>query len=219
MDVYFSVTHLTLGIVTTNRASSALLVPGFFGLLCGLLFGLRYAATIRVTTYRPPVTTPAPTAPVPAPAAVQISQDSLPRRSIEVPNTSTPLLARADRGPQAVADWDAVEQAENRKSKAQMYCISHFTHKLIAFLAEIAIFLAVAATVITTFAYFGWFPIVMVVTYSYWVPQIYQNAERGTGRLPLLHSYILVTALARLLIPLYVWACPSEFHASTISPR
>lgn len=75
---------------------------------------------------------------------------------------------------------------------------------------EIALFVSVAAAVITTFAYFGWFPIVMTVAYSYWLPQIYQNAERGTGRLPLLHSYILVTAAARLVIPLYVWACPSK---------
>lgn len=78
-------------------------MPGFFGILSGLLFGLRYAAIIRVSTYRPePAATP--TAPQDATAATEESdapdsqtQPIEGRASTDItnPNTSTPLLARA----------------------------------------------------------------------------------------------------------------------------
>lgn len=101
------VTHLTLGVITGNKASKAFLVPGFFGILSGLLFGLRYAAIIRVSTYRPEPPTPAPVVP-PTTGGLPTnegdantqSQAAEPRTSTDTanPNTSTPLLAR----PQAV---------------------------------------------------------------------------------------------------------------------
>lgn len=50
------------------------------------------------------------------------------------------------------------------------------------------------------------------------VPQIYHNAERGTGRHALLPSYILVTTAARLFIPLYIWACPVNLLFNDTSP-
>lgn len=58
MDSYSFVTHLTLGSVVDARASYALLLPAFFSALSGLLFGLRYAASIRVATT--PTSTPTP---------------------------------------------------------------------------------------------------------------------------------------------------------------
>lgn len=102
------VTHLTLGVITGNKASKAFLVPGFFGILSGLLFGLRYAAIIRVSTYRPEPTA----APILAQANgttvtesteednSQTHSSSEPRASTEIanPNTSTPLLARPQPG-------------------------------------------------------------------------------------------------------------------------
>lgn len=106
LDVYFCVTHLTLGIVTQNKASLALLVPGFFGIMAGLLFGLRYAAIIRVQSFRPataaPVTTVAPVAPE--------EQDT---PSAELANTTTPLLASM----RAPEPSEGPEAAENRKRK------------------------------------------------------------------------------------------------------
>lgn len=63
MDSYSFITHLTLGALVDERASLALFVPAFFAAVCGLLFGLRYAASIRVATTdarRPPAPVPAP---------------------------------------------------------------------------------------------------------------------------------------------------------------
>ena len=98
LDVYFCVTHLTLGIVTQNRSSLALLIPGFFGILAGLLFGLRYAAIIRVHSYRP---TPAPAA-IPTTAAIS---DNAAMPSIGS-GVTTPLLA-GNRTTQNVSDANA----------------------------------------------------------------------------------------------------------------
>lgn len=58
----------------------------------------------------------------------------------------------------------------------------------------------------------------MFGTYSYWVPQIYHNAERGSGHNALLKKYIVVTACTRLFIPLYVWACPVNLLFTETSP-
>jgi hypothetical protein len=68
------------------------------------------------------------------------------------------------------------------------------------------------------FYYIGWFPILMIVTYSFWIPQIYHNAERGSGRNALLKKYILITACTRLFIPLYIWACPVNLLFAENSP-
>lgn len=101
-------------------------MPGFFGILSGLLFGLRYAAIIRVTTYRPE--TPAVTAPVAAPVAVaeppptsdNASITLPPRRSTEIPNTSTPLLGRSAADIAAAAAEDDRQDMKRRSSFVQI---------------------------------------------------------------------------------------------------
>ena len=72
------------------------------------------------------------------------------------------------------------------------------------------IFAVSALAVVLVFAYIGWFPILMTAVYSFWIPQIYHTAERGSGRNALLKKYILGTTLSRLFIPVYVWACPDN---------
>lgn len=80
MDSYSFVTHLTLGAVVDVRASYALLLPAFFAALSGLLFGLRYAASIRVATG--PSNSPPPPPPPPQPTpAQQAAQAAVNRQS------------------------------------------------------------------------------------------------------------------------------------------
>lgn len=68
------------------------------------------------------------------------------------------------------------------------------------------------------FYFVGWFTLLMTLTYSFWIPQIYHNAERGTGRNALLKQYIIVTAITRLFIPLYIWAYPGNLLFADTSP-
>lgn len=75
-----------------------------------------------------------------------------------------------------------------------------------------------ALAAVALFYFVGWFGLLVFGTYSFWVPQIYHNAERGSGRHALLKKYILVTACARLFIPLYIWACPVNLLFTDTSP-
>jgi transmembrane E3 ubiquitin-protein ligase len=45
--------HLTFSVLTDNRSTSALLVPSFFSALGGIVFGLKFAAHIRVSSPAP----------------------------------------------------------------------------------------------------------------------------------------------------------------------
>ncbi|KAJ1988188.1 hypothetical protein GGI26_005537 [Coemansia sp. RSA 1358] len=52
-------------------------------------------------------------------------------------------------------------------------------------------------------------------TYSYWIPQIWRNAKRGTSR-GLRKDYIVGTTLLRLFFPVYLFGCPGNI--AFISP-
>jgi len=54
------------------------------------------------------------------------------------------------------------------------------------------------------------FYIFMFLMYSFWLPQIYCNANRRNSK-PLLWQYILGMSTTRLCIPLYFYACPHNF--------
>lgn len=50
----------------------------------------------------------------------------------------------------------------------------------------------------------------IMILYSYWLPQIYLNAQRGSARRVLSKEYVIGTTIARLFLPLYIWACPAN---------
>ncbi|KAJ2777869.1 hypothetical protein GGI15_004363 [Coemansia interrupta] len=58
--------------------------------------------------------------------------------------------------------------------------------------------------------------LLLAVSYSYWVPQIWRNAKRGTSR-GLRKDYLFGTTLLNLIFPLYVFACPESLSFNTPS--
>ncbi|EGG23930.1 hypothetical protein DFA_06068 [Cavenderia fasciculata] len=54
------------------------------------------------------------------------------------------------------------------------------------------------------------FHLFLFIMYSFWVPQIYNNATRCTRR-PFLWQYVLGMSFSRLAIPLYFFGCPYNF--------
>ncbi|KAJ1719051.1 hypothetical protein LPJ53_006110 [Coemansia erecta] len=58
--------------------------------------------------------------------------------------------------------------------------------------------------------------LLLVASYSYWVPQIWRNAQRGTSR-GLRKDYLFGTTLLNLIFPLYVFACPESLSFNTPS--
>lgn len=51
---------------------------------------------------------------------------------------------------------------------------------------------------------------ILLIMYSFWIPQIVTNVIRDT-RKPLHPHYIVGMTLTRLAIPLYIFGCPSNF--------
>ncbi|KAH8917087.1 hypothetical protein BT69DRAFT_1249235 [Atractiella rhizophila] len=64
IDAYSLAMHLTLSVVTDNRSTIAFLIPSFFSGVGSMVFGLRYAAHIRILSSPAPTNAP-PTPPPP----------------------------------------------------------------------------------------------------------------------------------------------------------
>ncbi|KAJ1849474.1 hypothetical protein LPJ73_003722 [Coemansia sp. RSA 2703] len=58
--------------------------------------------------------------------------------------------------------------------------------------------------------------LLLLTSYSYWVPQIIRNARRGTSR-GLRKDYLLGTTLLNLIFPLYAFACPESLSLNAPS--
>jgi hypothetical protein len=170
MDSYSFVTHLTLGALVDERASLSLFIPAFFASLSGLLFGLRYAASIRVATID------MPTAAVAPPSATAAATTATIAGSNETPaapaTPPVPFLQRPD----------------------------------LAWYAFCTFILAILLSVLV----YGYIGTLTALLFSFWLPQIWKNAERGSARRTLSKEYIVCTTLCRLFLPLYVWGCPSN---------
>ncbi|GAA5888571.1 hypothetical protein JCM6882_009001 [Rhodosporidiobolus microsporus] len=70
---------------------------------------------------------------------------------------------------------------------------------LIALYASIAVF-----ALYLVFSW-GWTPFLLAAVYSYWIPQIVLNVQRGTARQSLSPELVLGNTLARLVLPVYFW--------------
>merc|ERR1711976_1069986 len=51
---------------------------------------------------------------------------------------------------------------------------------------------------------------IIIALYSFWCPQIIFNAAKGI-RQPMNRSYIVGMSITRLIIPIYIFGCPSNF--------
>ena len=60
--------------------------------------------------------------------------------------------------------------------------------------------------------FFSFHPLILMILFSVWIPQIVWNAAAGT-RLGLSYVYLLGTGLSRLILPLYVMCCPRNMFA------
>ncbi|KAJ2840985.1 hypothetical protein J3B02_006108, partial [Coemansia erecta] len=59
--------------------------------------------------------------------------------------------------------------------------------------------------------------LLLATSYSFWIPQIWRNAKRGTSR-GLRKDYVLGTTALYLLFPLYAFACPQSLTFNRPSP-
>jgi hypothetical protein len=68
---------------------------------------------------------------------------------------------------------------------------------------------AVLGTLVLCYTFRRYMRVVTIILHGYWIPQIVQSAKTDQ-KPPLLASYIIGMSVARLVLPLYMFACPSN---------
>ncbi|GAA5879763.1 hypothetical protein JCM16303_004168 [Sporobolomyces ruberrimus] len=219
VDAYVFVLLLTAGVVTsTTRSSLPLFLPSFLALLSSLLFGMRYVSMIRAATPLPIHTHTPPSVPIPAPppptreelaaraAEARVGGGAngrdeageeeegttfLPTTTNTIPTPSTTVVNDEGYG------WNLVPTSE----KVVLGLM------LLALVGSIAIVMR-----------WGWIAWMMLVVYSYWIPQIILNVQRGTARQSLTTEFIVGTTFARLILPVYFYGYSDNILDVDVSP-
>ncbi|WOO79767.1 DSC E3 ubiquitin ligase complex subunit 1 [Vanrija pseudolonga] len=181
-DAWMFSAHAAIGLVSDNKASLPMLVPGFFGFCTVFVFGVRYAVLLNriqapERTYTPPVAAPAATA---ASAGAGATEATSPTDT----TTDTPEPRR----PFSEVVTDIVrENPAIQWFGGVLFTIFMFNILLMPSLV----------------------PFVLFATNSMWVPQIYRNATRGSSQ-SLSHTFVVGVGFGLLAIPLYPLACPNN---------
>ncbi|KZT53510.1 hypothetical protein CALCODRAFT_486273 [Calocera cornea HHB12733] len=203
--------HLTIGIVSDNRASLSLIAPGFLAATLFLVFEVRYATLIHriqapeddaaqaaqqsnpAPVPTPAVAVPRPTSELPLPVTTGPAEGA----PLSATNPSAPALAATGPGPSITAlfrqtlVWRAINSITDPESKFWALLLLSFIFLVQATLSPSLVLFAVGAL------------------YSFWIPQIARNARRGT-RKALRWTYVIGTSIARLSFVLYIFACPQN---------
>ena len=230
------VVHFTVGVATRNRSSLPLLVPAFFALLSSVIFGMRYASSIRASQPAPqrplPPPPPAPSRPAsPPPASVEAGEASIEAgldpgaRERTEEERRAPGEQAAEGEAESDREFDAElaaaeallnprQQEENSSASATPAAPAPTlaaqppallqvppAHEL----GNIGLALGVGVTVFAFIMVAGWLPFILVLVYSYWLPQIVLNTTRGSARNSVRTEFVVGTTTARLALPLYFW--------------
>ncbi|MBW0514010.1 hypothetical protein O181_053725 [Austropuccinia psidii MF-1] len=187
MDAWTFSSHLTLSVVTNNISSQTLLIPAFFACLNAILFGMRYGTMIRMHTPTNPETTR--------------------------PNTTENTIGRDTDYVQVLTADSQLPGAYSPlpvTPRARLHRVFANLSNLVAQRPFASVTIIAFLLVSIPFLLYSWQPLILLILYSYWVPQITHNVKHGTSRRGLRKRYVLGTTLCRLFLPLYVWACPTN---------
>ncbi|WWC92049.1 uncharacterized protein L201_007003 [Kwoniella dendrophila CBS 6074] len=183
-DSWIFSAHVVVGIMSDNKASLPMLVPGFMCLCTAVVFGPRYAVLLHR---------------IQAPERGSSTPPTLIR-----PNATTPTTAQNDTA-SAASTASGVQVTENGivRTLSAIESIKAFFRDYPA-LRWVAII-----GFLFCFLQFAFLPSVipffLFVLYSFWIPQIWRNARRGTSR-GMDAWFILGTTAGRLALPLYAFA-------------
>ncbi|KAI5475790.1 hypothetical protein MNV49_000841 [Pseudohyphozyma bogoriensis] len=193
MDGYTFVLTLMLSMQSYSQANFPLLVPTFLSLISVIRFGVNFATIIASANAqsRPRVAPPPP--PPPPPTREEMAARAAERRAESAGGEEgAPLLG----GAAAAGEIGAAAGTQRDEE------MSDLTLMVMGAVGAIAILFIIIN--------WGWLNLMMVILYSYWVPQIILNVTRGAARNALRKDYILCTTIARLVLPVYMYACPKN---------
>ncbi|WWC65490.1 uncharacterized protein I303_108108 [Kwoniella dejecticola CBS 10117] len=183
-DSWIFSAHVVVGIMSDNKASLPMLVPGFMCLCTAVVFGPRYAVLLHRIQAPERVSAPTPT----------ITRNT----------NNQPAVGPATNAGNAGAS-SGVEVAEDGTVRRISFLdsLKHFfsEHPLFRWFAILGFLFC--------FLQFAFLPSVIPFflfgLYSFWLPQIWRNARRGTSRA--MDAWIVIgTTLGRLALPLYAFA-------------
>lgn len=208
LDAYGCLIHLSVGVAVENETTIPLIACAFMSGMCFLAFGYRYTIVI----YRSQMDAAPSPAPAPAPATVPATVQSTaavadPTSQTSPQNGTNVTSVNANTSSAAAPSSDFITSTISAISAADAAAA---TPEEIAARRRGANILLVALFLIMV----GFFPIFTVklmlpFLYSFWIPQIWRNVQRGT-RKAILKRCVIGTTLTRLYIPLYFLVCPNN---------
>ncbi|WWC98821.1 hypothetical protein V866_005714 [Kwoniella sp. B9012] len=172
--------HVVVGIMSDNKASLPMLVPGFLCLCTAVVFGPRYAVLLhRIQAPERGSTTPATITTTNQPTTGNATGDGATLSGVTV-------------------DGNGTARRISFISSIKAFFTEHPLMRWLAILGFLFCFLQFAfLPSVIPFFLFG--------LYSFWLPQIWRNARRGSTR-ALDAWFILGTTAGRLALPLYTFA-------------
>ncbi|KAJ9477851.1 Transmembrane E3 ubiquitin-protein ligase 1 [Pseudozyma hubeiensis] len=186
LDAFACLIHLSVAVALENETTKGLLACAFMSGVCFLAFGYRYAITIyRSQMDEVPATTQA------GPTGPTQQQGQTGRVDASAAATPPPPPPTTTTDPAAAPATIATAEEIRARRRGML-------------IAAIGLFLFMV----------GFFPILTVllmlpILYSFWIPQIHRNVQRGTRKAILKRTVIGLTA-TRLFVPLYILLCPDN---------
>ncbi|WWC72337.1 uncharacterized protein I206_106299 [Kwoniella pini CBS 10737] len=174
--------HVVVGIMSDNKASLPMLVPGFLCLCTAVVFGPRYAVLLH--RIQAPERSAAPT-----PARINNGQAG----TGQITNTDAST---------ALSGVELAEDGTVRRISVVASIKAFFSeHPMLRWFAVLGLLFC-----LLQFAFLpSVVPFFLFGLYSFWIPQIWRNARRGTSR-ALDAWFVLGTTVGRLALPLYAFA-------------
>ncbi|KAK4685270.1 transmembrane E3 ubiquitin-protein ligase, partial [Tremellales sp. Uapishka_1] len=185
-DSWIFSAHVVVGIMSENKTSLPMLVPGFLCLCTAIVFGPRYAVLLHRIQAPERIVSPAPVIPRPAPA----------------PAPNAPI---SETGQPAVSPSAPLVVAGASDTPFRQVVTIFRTYPTLKWTALAAcVFLAFQIALLPSVV-----PFFLFAMYSFWIPQIYRNARKGNAH-ALQTGFVVGTSLARLALPLYAFGCPDN---------
>ncbi|PWZ00290.1 hypothetical protein BCV70DRAFT_200446 [Testicularia cyperi] len=221
LDAYGALAHLSVAIALENETTMPLIACAFMSAICFLAFGYRYTLTIfRNQIESQPAAQPTPPPPLPIPASASTVSQTAPLRSeparlVNIDEAATEILPSTEPNTTSTAGA-SVQTSTGTASPPDAETTDTATPATTAAAAEAAdeagrrrmAVMAMGGFLFMT----AFFPLLVAglmlpILYSFWMPQIHRNIQRGTRR-AIQKRCVIGTTLCRLFLPLYIFACP-----------
>ncbi|GAA5821138.1 hypothetical protein JCM3770_005689 [Rhodotorula araucariae] len=144
-------------------------------------------------------------------------------RYVALIREATPAPAPTPAPARVPAPASASESAAGESGRGAVAVLPEPLGRVLAgWRAKHTVYAALMLAILSTAGYLishAWTPFLLWIVYSYWIPQIVLNVQRGTARQSLADEYVVGTTVARLIPPLYFWGYEGNCLLVETSPK